>query len=176
MTALDEHTLRVITSVVDGVDHVAQQMEHKWGVGRLRLLVSADLRARFDAQRERFNRAVFGNDAEATAKHGQAMSTAWQKLDEAATAAGAKPLDPEVWETATDDGEVIAIARTNAEAATIFRQNRAMRVFTLAEIGRVIGHFPELLMRAKEVFPGATVEAVHQRATFDVEHGDELPI
>jgi len=37
-------------SVIDGVDHVAVEMERKWGVGRLRLLVDDDLRQRFDQQ------------------------------------------------------------------------------------------------------------------------------
>ena len=38
----------VLRAALDGVDAVATAMERKWGVGRLRLLVSDDLRARFD--------------------------------------------------------------------------------------------------------------------------------
>ena len=38
-------------ATIDGVDHVACEMEQKWGVGRLRLLVNDNLRQRFDERR-----------------------------------------------------------------------------------------------------------------------------
>jgi hypothetical protein len=51
----------VIRAALDGVDAVATAMERKWGVGRLRLLVGDDLRARFDAQRARLDAAITSN-------------------------------------------------------------------------------------------------------------------
>ncbi len=65
-----------IKSVIDGVDHVAVEMENKWGVGRLRLLVDDDLRERFDRQAQLFNEAILFNDAKAVRRHGEGMRKA----------------------------------------------------------------------------------------------------
>jgi hypothetical protein len=48
----------VIRAALDGVDRTAAEMERKWGVGRLRLLVSDLLRAKFDAQKDRLDAAI----------------------------------------------------------------------------------------------------------------------
>ena len=149
-------------------------MERKWGIGRLRLLVGDDLRRRFDSQAQKFNRAVHAYDPEAVEAAGPAMVRGWRALDEAATQAGAQPVSPEVWETVTDDGEVIAICRSNAEAAAVTRENRAMRVYTVDEVGRLLSGL-DLLHAAKEVFPGATVTAARVGAHLDQWTGDDLP-
>ena len=59
-----------IKSVIDGVDHVAVEMENEWGVGRLRLLVGDDMRERFDRQAQLFNEAIITNDVKAVRRHG----------------------------------------------------------------------------------------------------------
>jgi hypothetical protein len=41
----------VAQAILDGLDETARQMERKWGVGRLRLLVDDALRGKFDAQK-----------------------------------------------------------------------------------------------------------------------------
>ena len=163
-----------LQSVVDGVDAVAVEMESKWGVGRLRLLVADDLRERFDRQARKFNEAIWGSDLESARQHGAAMARAWRALDAAATAAGAQPLQPEVWETATPAGEVIALVRTQPEAAAVARANRAMRVFTLEEVGRVIAAWPELLGKATKTCPGAEIVDVRVKASWDQWTGDSL--
>jgi hypothetical protein len=47
-----------IRAILDGLDHVAAGMERKWGLGRLRLLVSDLLRAKFDAQKDKLDAAI----------------------------------------------------------------------------------------------------------------------
>lgn len=141
-------------------DHVAAAMERKWGVGRLPLLVDAEWRDRFVTQRRRLNDAVWRGDVANARQEAAAMERGWIKLDELATAAGHLPLDPVVWETITPDGEVVAIVRTNAEAAAVTRDGRAMQVWTLAEIGKVIGHYAETAGAVKAHFPGAVVEDI----------------
>src|SRR5512134_2988170 len=44
-----------IRAILDGLDEVALAMERTWGVGRLRLLVSDLLRAKFDAQKDKLD-------------------------------------------------------------------------------------------------------------------------
>jgi hypothetical protein len=46
-----------IQAMVDGLDQIAVAMERKWGVGRLRLLVSDSLRAKFDEKKDRLDAA-----------------------------------------------------------------------------------------------------------------------
>lgn len=175
MTAAEEFTYAAIGSAIDGVDKVASDMERKWGVGRLRLLVPDDLRERFDLQKLAFDKAIEANDVDTVRRTGAAMQRAWAALDRVATEAGAQPLSPEHWEcVAPDSGEVFAIVRSNAEAAALLREGRAMQVYTLDEVARLLAGFPELA-KAKAAFPGIEVSAVRSRAPFDEAHGDELP-
>ncbi|MDA1133256.1 MAG: hypothetical protein O2905_08575, partial [Proteobacteria bacterium] len=51
-----------IRAILDGLDHLALDMERKWGVDRLRLLVADPLRARFDAQKDKLDAAVVANE------------------------------------------------------------------------------------------------------------------
>ncbi len=44
---------------LDEADLTASEMEGKWGCGRLRLLVSPELREKFDRQRYLLNQAVW---------------------------------------------------------------------------------------------------------------------
>ncbi len=162
-----------IQAVIDGVDIDAVEMEKKWGVGRLRLLVSDDLRERFDRQGEKFNRAVWAADVGDVRKHGNGMHRAWLALDEAATEAGARPLDPVVWETRIGD-RVLAIVQTTAEAHAISSDGRAREVWTMEEIGRVLVAFSQQVGEAKQVFPGCEVVSVRP-PPFDELTGDDLP-
>src|SRR6187551_2035131 len=80
---------------VDGADQTAAEMEAKWGVDRLRLLVEPKLRERFDRQRYLFNQAIWHGELEQVRREAGRMVTAWLVLDQAATAAGRQPLDPQ---------------------------------------------------------------------------------
>ena len=148
-------------AAIDGADHAAIAMEQKWGVGRLRLLVSTELREKFDRQRYLFNQAVWYGDLEAVSRESSRMAAAWRALDGAAEAAGASCLSPEVWEVVLEDGTVAAIVRTPEDAHAVTAQGRKLVVYTLDEIGRLLSHYPAIA-QAKQTFPGATVEAVRR--------------
>ena len=49
---------------IDGADETASEMEAKWGADRLRLLVTPELREKFDRQRYLFNAAIWHGDLE----------------------------------------------------------------------------------------------------------------
>jgi hypothetical protein len=144
-----------------GVDHVAVTMEAKWGVGRLRLLVSPELREKFDRQDYLLNQAIWHGDLEAVRVQSARMASAWQALDKAAGDVGHARLSPEVWETVLEDGSVAAIVRDSVDAKSAVAQGRQLAVYTLEEIGRLLSHYPQIA-QAKEVWPGATVEAVRR--------------
>ena len=142
-------------AAIDGVDHVASECELRWGVGRLRLLVSNDLRTKFDAQREKLDHAIWHGDLDAVKTECERMCNAWRFLDAAATQAGAEPLSPVVWEFELSSGIKIALVRTLAESHHVAK-DRTLQVWSLDEVARCIEAFPEAV-KAKDTFNDARV-------------------
>jgi len=161
-----------IRAIIDGLDQVAHAMEQKWGVGRLRLLVSDLLRAKFDAQKDKLDAAIAANQERYIRAQAEGMKRAWAALDRAAAEDGHKPLSPDVWECVLPTkGEVVSIVRTEAEAHHVAR---SCRVFTLDEVARLIEALGDTVLEAKRVFPGAQVSAIGKPA-IDWEKGDDIP-
>ena len=144
---------------IDGADETASEMEAKWGCDRLRLLVTPELREKFDRQRYLFNQAIWHGELEAVRREAGRMVAAWLALDRAAVAAGKLPLSPQVWEVPLEDGTVAAIVPGMAHGKSVIAEGRAVSVFTIEEIGRLLSNYPEIA-KAKLVFPGATITAV----------------
>lgn len=156
---------------VDGADQTAAEMEAKWGVDRLRLLVGPELREKFDRQRYLFNQAIWHGELEQVRTEANRMVNAWLALDRAATAAGKQALSPQVWEVPVSDpgmaddptraAYVVAIVPDDATAHHVITEGRKVVVYTLEEIGRFLALYPDIA-KAKQVFPGATVTAVRR--------------
>jgi hypothetical protein len=146
---------------IDGADETACEMEAKWGADRLRLLVSPDLREKFDRQRYLFNQAIWHGELEDVRTQSARMVNAWLALDRSATEAGKEPLAPAVWEVAMSDGRVAAIVRTDHDAAAVRADGREVAVYTLEEVGRFLAAYPDVAV-AKQVFPGATVTEIRK--------------
>lgn len=155
---------------LDGVDALAVDMERKWGVGRLRLLVAAEWREKFDRQRLRLNLAIRTGTVAELETESKRMLLAWETLDRLATEAGVTTLPAEVWEAPLPSGEsVVAIVRGEVRPP---HDGRAIQVWTLDEIARVIEAFPAVA-KCKEIWPGATVETIRPPPTDPLEHLDE---
>jgi hypothetical protein len=165
----------VIKAVLDGVNAIARQMEGKWGVGRLRLLVDDALRIKFDAQKAKLDAAI-ATDKEAYVRtQAEGMRRAWLALDRAATESGAQPLVPEIWECVLPaSGKLVSIVRTEIEAHHVARESE---VWTLAEIAVLIERLGDDLRHVKRTFPGSAVVEVRDRnpPPIDWEKGDDLP-
>jgi hypothetical protein len=80
----------VTKAILDGLDKTARQMERKWGIGRLRLLVDDALRAKFDAQKAKLDAAIATDQEIYVRAQAAGMRRAWQVLDGTATEAGAQ--------------------------------------------------------------------------------------
>jgi hypothetical protein len=140
---------------IDGADETACEMEAKWGADRLRLLVSPELREKFDRQRYLFNQAIWHGELEDVRRESGRMVNAWLALDRAATEAGKERLSPRVWEIAVE-GRAVAIVPTDHDAAAVNADGRELVVYTLEEIGRLLAAYPSIA-QAKAVFHGATI-------------------
>ncbi len=161
-------------SHLDGADHMAIEMERKWGAGRLRLLVTPEMRRRFDSQRLKLNEAILTGEIADLEREAGRMVKAWIALDASAEAAGAFPLKPVVWEHPLPSGRVLAVVRANEDASQVSRDGRHVEVWTLAELARVVEAFPQI-GKAKEIWPGATVEAIRSEITDPLEGWDDDP-
>jgi hypothetical protein len=185
--AYDFDTARVATKpkseiVVDmmaalhRLDALARDMERKWGACRLPALVSDDLSKRFYAQHRKVSMALReGRDQDALHEIAR-MVTAWRFLDREAERIGAMPIHPEVWEVALSDGTVVAIVRDEDSAAAVDPADRAMKVFMLSEIARLIEAMPTI-MAIKAQWPGAKVVPARTITADNYwwENGDDLP-
>lgn len=158
------------------LEALARDMERKWGSCRLPSLVPDDLAKRFYAQHRKVSMALRdGRNQDALHEIGR-MVTAWRFLDQEAERLGAKPIDPAVWEVALSDGTVVAIVRDEDSACAVDPQKRAMKVYLLSEVARLIEAMPTV-MAIKEQWPGAKVMPT-RTITADSywwENGDELP-
>lgn len=146
---------------IAGVDQAAIEMEAKWGADRLRLLVSPELREKFDRQRYKFNQAIWHGSLEDVREQSQRMTTAWRALDAAATAAGHARLAPQVWEVALTDGSVAAIVPSDEHVTAVRAEGRQLAVYTLDEIARFLSAYPDVA-KAKATFPGAEVVRIER--------------
>jgi hypothetical protein len=146
---------------IDGADETACEMEAKWGADRLRLLVTPELREKFDRQRYLFNAAIWHGDLESVRRESGRMVKAWVALDRAAEATGAPKLAREVWEVALSDGSVAAIVPDHAHAKLVLAEGRQVAVYTLEEVARLLLAYPDVA-KAKMVFPGAEVTYVRR--------------
>jgi hypothetical protein len=174
---------------LDEADQTAIEMEAKWGVDRLRLLVGPELREKFDRQRYLLNQAIWHGELEDVRRESQRMVAAWRKLDMVATENGEDQLDPMVWEVAVpstnEHGEkvafVAAIVPDAHHAHKVQAENRLLVLYTLEEIGRLLAAVPQVA-RAKQFYPGATVTAVRKSVDdpldgiLDTERGLDDPL
>jgi len=150
-------------AAIDGADHAAITMENKWGAGRLRLLVSVELREKFDKQRFKLNAAIWHGDLQTLQTEAQRMINAWMALDRAAEAAGASANGDGHWEVALADGTVAVLLRTPGAMAKFDGDPDGRRVvfYSLDEIGVMLSNYREVV-QVKEAFPGSTVEAIRR--------------
>lgn len=168
---------KIQKSIIEEVDAIAFSMERKWGIGRLRLLVSEDLRARFDAQADKFNAALETGQESLLSVQAEGMKRAWQFLDKAATAEGKQPMSAEVWEIRLPkSGRIVAVIRTSEEAHLVQMPER--ETWTLQEISHLIEHAGHLVGDIKRTYPGAEIKAIHGQTNtepFDWKKGDDIP-
>lgn len=143
-------------AALDEADALEVDMELKWGRDRLRLLVDASLREKFDRQRYLTSQARWTGGLEDVRREATRMVKAWHALDKAASESGAQVLDPAIWEVALEDGTVATIVRDPQLANRVLAEGRRVNVYTLDEIAHMISMFPEVA-KVKEMFPGAKV-------------------
>lgn len=142
------------------LDALVHELEKKWGIGRLPILVSPETAAKVDAARAR-------HAAGPTAQHSQAdldamMARAWRAMDAEAVQRGASPLPPAVYEIPLEGcpGAVAALCLDDEHAQVVQlrakAEGRAVSTWTIAEVVRVI-QAHSIVNGIKDKWPGAVV-------------------
>jgi len=166
--------MRRMQDALHRYDDVVSEVEGRWGVDRLVWLVGGDLRDRFEKQMDRLNAAI--DKCDPSIEHEVDVTLRGvAALEQAAIAAGAKPLSGDYIEGRMPDGRVIAITATGYEAGKVKRDNRDMVVYSADEIGRIIGGLNKeapVVDAIKNAFIGAEVQSV-KPVKYDLD--DEIP-
>jgi hypothetical protein len=157
------------------LDAKADEMERRWGKGRLETLVSPETAAKFEAARAKLDVAIHDREVELVIKRAGIMQRGWDALEKEAIERGHKAAPPELWyATAPDEfGEKelqIVIAQDNS-AATLAETD--LPVYTVTEIARIVRAWRSKADAdaAKQNFPGAEVVRIDGDEPFD----DEIP-
>ena len=165
--------MRRMQQALHRYDDVVSDMERRWGVDRLVWLVPVDLRDRFEAQMDKLNAAI--DKCEGVEHEVEVTLRGVAALEQAAIAAGVKPLTGEWVEGRMPDGTTLAIVPTDYEVAKVKQDNREMRVYSVDEIGRILSEWQasKVVDKVKDVFTGATVEKV--KTKLETTLNDEIP-
>ena len=154
--------MRRMQDALHRYDDVVSEVEGRWGVDRLVWLVGGDLRDRFEKQMDRLNAAI--DKCDPSIEHEVDVTLRGvAALEQAAIAAGAKPLSGDYVEGRMPDGRVLAITATGYEAGKVKRDNREMVVYSVDEVGRIIEGLNKdvpLVDAIKNAFAGAEVQSV----------------
>lgn len=159
MTIRSPHDTERCILAITPVDEAFRASEAKWGVARLERLVGTASLAAYRRGWTLWREAVLEGNADQLEAVGPKMVIALQVMDAEATAAGHKPLSGDRWEAATDDGRVLVVVRTQAEAHAIAREpkdGRDVVVWTMDELARMVRAL-ESVDAVKLAFPGAEV-------------------
>jgi hypothetical protein len=154
------------SALISDVDLIAIEMERKWGIGRLRLLIPTELRSKFDSQRYKFSMAIGSGTLDNLRTECERMKRAYTAADKSATESGAQLL-PEQWEVRLKDGSLAIIVRGDNEEALAsgraqdIAAGREASVWTLEEVAMLIDQFGAKLnplMQMKRFFKGALTD------------------
>jgi hypothetical protein len=178
------------------LDLIVAPIERRWGIGRLPLLVPADLAAKFDKM------AGMYRDGGHTPQLVAGMARAWQALDAAATAAGAAEAASLTWEAAPPQigmpedldrpwyllGDSIAIVASEAHGKRVRATADVLRVdvdiWPAVEVVHcaitrspeamtaILGSAAVVARRVMDAFPGATMTVRPRAGRLPV---DEVP-
>lgn len=161
---LPHELLGDIRAMIVTVDERARDINKRWGHNRLPHLVPFDWLDKFRSQKRKWETACFEcagsprpEDRDTVRKHGEAMLRAFDKLEEIAVADGHMPESVSWWEFELADGTPVILVRDRHEMTQLPSDLRTRQVWSLEEIAAMVGRMPELLGRAKDMFPGAEV-------------------
>lgn len=167
-----------IMAALAPVDEALRKSDWKWGVGRLERLVEPSTLESYRRGWVLWREALIHGRAGELRMVGPKMIAALAFMDREAVRLGHTPLSVETWEAVMEDGRILVVVRTTAEASAIAQaaglgldamlppdmtrvvrhqhEGRELLVWTMAELARVMPAF-DVVNQIKRTWPGATV-------------------
>lgn len=142
-----------LQSITDGIDALKEATDRKWGVDYLRLKVSPETRFKWDAQVERYEKAVKANHLPSVRVHAKSMTAGFDALEAEATKLGFSPTPPTIW-TALAGPRQIPIHVVKEREHVDLAENEGVVTFTLDEIVQMI---PPNIIAIKAQFTGTRI-------------------
>lgn len=161
------------------VDHVAREMDAKWGIDRLPDLVSVETATRFGVAVGALNAAVEARDVDATRQNAENVIRAYRFLDAEAERLGSPKADTRVWEVNVD-GVNVGIMADGVAWQPIKSLRPDLLLYSMREVAMALkayGFTGEVMKAVKEEFPNSKVTTIKPKvpANYDAELDDEIP-
>ena len=146
-------------------DKTVSDYESRWGVDRLPDLVEPELRARFELQCDKLNKAIRESNVDEVEKLVAVSCRAYAALEKAAKEAGAKELTGEAWEAAIPSGGVLCVTKSDYEAVKVAKERPDAVVWSVEEVARVIDAYDasKLMSLVKAKMPDAIFSGVQAK-------------
>ena len=162
-----------------GLDAMLMDMDRKWGNGRLVMICRDNARAGYRRGWMAWSQAALSGDVDAFVRISEGLVRTLRIMDAQATEDGHAALPGDVIEAQLDDGRVLAIYRTSAEASAAVKDGRDVVAVSAAEIARLWPQF-EVVGAIFDAWPGARVSSVvrprSESFAADWARGDDLAL
>lgn len=156
--------LQEADALISSVDERARSCNRKWGMNRLPLIVPLEWGEKFRSQKLRWQTACLSvvpfptaDAVAAVRKQAEAMLRAFDKLEALAVEDGHLPTPPTHWEFELADGTPVILVRDRSELAQVDPKGRPVQIWSLEEVADVVAKFPDMVLGAKQAFPGAEI-------------------
>ena len=137
----------------------------------MRLLVSDELRLRFDNQLARYAEAVKANHLPSIRIQGASLRKGYEHLEAKAKSAGLRPIVREVWSCIHKATKTpVSVVRLPEHAKEALVDHGV--VFTLDELVKMI---PKDILEMKLQFKGSSLLAYQQLREIDGDFNDDIP-
>ena len=155
-----------LKSITDGVDALRESADWKWGADYLRLKVSSEMRFKWDAQVERYEKAVAEQHLPSVRIHAKSIEAGIAAMESEAKLLGNEPMPPMIWTSKGGPrGTTIHVVREAEQVKRV--QNKNAATFTVDELIKMI---PAGVIALKLQFTGSELKK------FDGEfYDDEIP-
>ena len=155
-----------LKSITDGVDALRESADRKWGADYLRLKVSSEMRFKWDAQVERYEKAVSEKHLPSVRVHAKSMEAGIAAMESEAKSLGNEPMPPMIWTSKGGPrGTTIHVVREAEQVKRV--QNKNAATFTVDELIKMI---PAGVIALKLQFTGS--ELLKCEGEF---YDDEIP-
>lgn len=174
-----EASYRKIQNYLTEYDRVVSELERRWGVERLPLLVGPELRDRFWSQMDKLNAAIASESPADVEAEVAVTLRGYAALEAKARELGAKEIEGVAWTAPMQDGRVVAVVRDVHEVGVIKKDMPDAMVYSVQEVAAILAAWTDqqkddLVNKIKDTFPGAHVTSV-KKTELEEELNDEIP-